>query len=73
MDPAEAADLVHHLLAQLRPRDRLVLTLRYLEGCDVAQTAQRTGWTMSMVKVQTMRAKSRLEKLLARTSEEVGL
>ena len=73
MDPAEAADLVHHLLAQLRPRDRLVLTLRYLEGCDVAETAQRTGWTASMVKVQTMRAKSRLEKLLARTSEEVGL
>ena len=73
MDPAEAADLVHRLLAQLRPRDRLVLTLRYLEGCNVAETAQRTGWTKSMVKVQTMRAKSRLEKLLAETSEEVGL
>jgi len=65
MDPSEAAALVHSLLARLRPRDRLVLTLRYLEGCDVAETAHRTGWTKSMVKVQTLRAKKRLETLMA--------
>lgn len=70
MGPSQAAALVHRLLAQLRPRDRLVLTLRYLEGCDVAETARRTGWTKSMVKVQTLRAKKRLENLLAQTSEE---
>lgn len=64
MDPNQAAELVHHVLAQLRPRDRLVLTLRYLEGCDVAETAQRTGWTRSMVKVQSRRARKKLEKLL---------
>lgn len=73
MDPSEAATLVHRLLGWLRPRDRLVLTLRYLEGCDVAETAHRTGWTKSMVKVQTLRAKKRLENLLAQTSEEVEL
>jgi RNA polymerase sigma-70 factor (ECF subfamily) len=70
MDPSEAAALVHRLLAQLRPRDRLVLTLRYLEGCDVAETAQRTGWTKSMVKVQTLRAKKRLEDLMAGEVQE---
>ncbi|MHC4741641.1 MAG: RNA polymerase sigma factor [Planctomycetota bacterium] len=70
MDPSEAAALVHRLLAQLRPRDRLVLTLRYLEGCDVAETAHRTGWTKSMVKVQTLRAKKRLETLMAGEVEE---
>jgi RNA polymerase sigma-70 factor (ECF subfamily) len=64
MDASQAAELVHRLLAQLRPRDRLVLTLRYLEGCDVAETAQRTGWTKSMVKVQSRRARKKLEKLL---------
>lgn len=69
-DPGEAAALVHTLLAALRPRDRLVLTLRYLEGCDVAETAHRTGWTKSMVKVQTLRARNRLEILLAKKSEE---
>lgn len=70
MDPSEAAALVHRLLAQLRPRDRLVLTLRYLEGCDVAETAHRTGWTKSMVKVQTLRAKKRLEDLMAGEVQE---
>jgi len=70
MDPSEAASLVHRLLAQLRPRDRLVLTLRYLEGCSVAETARRTGWTQSMVKVQTRRAIQRLEKLVGQTGEE---
>jgi len=71
MDPSRAASLVHRLLAQLRPRDRLVLTLRYLEGCNVAETAQRTGWTKSMVKVQTRRAIKRLEKLVGQAGEEL--
>lgn len=71
MDPSQAASLVHRLLAQLRPRDRLVLTLRYLEGCDVAETARRMGWTKSMVKVQAARAKKKLEKLIAQTGREL--
>lgn len=71
MDPSRAAALVHRLLAQLRPRDRLVLTLRYLEGCDVAETARRTGWTKSMVKVQSRRARKRLEKLFAQAGKEL--
>jgi RNA polymerase sigma-70 factor (ECF subfamily) len=71
IDPSEAASLVHRLLAQLRPRDRLVLTLRYLEGCDVAETAHRTGWTKSMVKVQTLRAMKKLEKLVGPAGEEL--
>lgn len=70
MDPSRAAALVHRLLGRLRPRDRLVLTLRYLEGCDVAETAKRTGWTRSMVKVQTLRARKRLENLLGQDPEE---
>jgi RNA polymerase sigma-70 factor (ECF subfamily) len=69
MDPGQAADLLHRLLAQLSPRDRLVLTLRYLEGCDVAETARRTGWTKSMVKVQSKRARMRLEKLFAQAGK----
>lgn len=70
MEPSQAAELVHHLLEQLRPRDRLVLTLRYLEGCNVAETARRTGWTKSMVKVQSLRARKKLEKLVAQDGKE---
>ena len=61
--PEEAAELLYKMLARLAPRDRLVLTLRYLEECDVEETANRTGWTKTMVKVQTMRAKNRLREM----------
>jgi RNA polymerase sigma-70 factor (ECF subfamily) len=62
---SQAAALLHELMAKLPPRDRLVLTLRYLEECDVAETARRTGWTKSMVKVQTWRARKKLQQLFA--------
>lgn len=64
-NPSQAAALLHELMAKLSPRDRLVLTLRYLEECDVAETAKRTGWTKSMVKVQTWRARKKLQRLFA--------
>ena len=69
LEPQQAAELLHRLLEQLPPRDRLVLTLRYLEECDVEETAQRTGWSRAMVKVQTLRARGKLKKLI----EESGL
>ena len=43
---------------------------RYLEECDVAETARRTGWTKSMVKVQTWRARKKLEKLFTEAEKE---
>jgi RNA polymerase sigma-70 factor (ECF subfamily) len=60
----EAAELLHAMLAQLSPRDRLVLTLMYLEEMPVAKVAELTGWTKTMVKVQAFRAKAKLKKLL---------
>ncbi len=71
LDPEQAAGLLHQVLGQLPPRDRLVLVLRYLEGCDVAETARRTGWTRAMVKVQALRARSKLKRLLERHETEL--
>jgi len=68
LEPDQAAELLHRVFERLAPRDRLVLTLRYLDQCDVVETARRTGWTKTMVKVQTLRARNRLRKLL----EQVG-
>lgn len=70
MAPKLAAEIVHLLLSKLPPRDRLVLTLRYLEQCSVKEAAERTGWTPSLVKVQTHRAKQKLKKLLQNTDIE---
>ncbi len=70
LEPDQAAELLHRLFEQLTPRDRLVLTLRYLEQCDVIETARRTGWTKTLVKVQTLRARNRLRKLMEHSGME---
>jgi RNA polymerase sigma-70 factor (ECF subfamily) len=71
LEPDDAGALLHQVLAQMAPRDRLVLTLRYLEQCDVVETARRTGWTKTMVKVQTLRARNRLRKLVEQSGTEL--
>ena len=64
-DNAEhAASVVHSVLGELPPRDRLVLTLIYLEGRSVAEAAEQSGWSQTMVKVQAHRARKKLRKLL---------
>jgi len=73
LEPDDAGALLHQILGQMSPRDRLVLTLRYLEQCDVVETARRTGWTKTMVKVQTMRARNRLRKLIEQSGTELAL
>lgn len=60
---AEACELVHQLLAMLSPRDRLVMTLFYLEGHTIREVAALTGWSESLTKVQAHRARKRLQKL----------
>jgi RNA polymerase sigma-70 factor (ECF subfamily) len=59
--------MLHRVLDRLSPRDRLVVTLLYLENHSVADTASLTGWSQAMVKVQAFRARSKLRKLLERT------
>lgn len=48
------------LLARLSPKDRLVLTLLYMEGCSVQETAARSGLSAANVRVRAFRAKARL-------------
>ena len=63
IDAGQAAEMLYRLLAQLPPRDRLVLTLRHVEDCSVEETARRTGWSQTLVKVQAFRARKKLAKL----------
>jgi len=66
----QAAEVVHDLLARLAPRDRLVMTLMYLEQCTVAEIAQRTGWSQTLVKVQAHRARQRLRRICEQEQEK---
>lgn len=71
-DPnSDAAELVHHLLAQLAPRDRLVMTLAYLEQRTTTEIAELTGWSKSLVKVQIHRARRRLAKICEKQGIEL--
>lgn len=72
-DPSEAAEILYKLFAELSSRDRLVLTLRFLEQCSIEETARRTGWSESMVKVQTHRAKNQLKKLFRKVGKDMEL
>jgi RNA polymerase sigma-70 factor, ECF subfamily len=60
----DAADEVAVLLEKLPPRDRLVLTLLYIESHTVAEAADLAGWSQTMVKVQAYRARQKLRKLM---------
>jgi RNA polymerase sigma-70 factor, ECF subfamily len=63
LQPGDAAEILHSLMEQLPPRDRLVLMLRHVENRSVEETAELTGWTKTMVKVQAWRARNKLKKL----------
>ncbi|MBN2476511.1 MAG: sigma-70 family RNA polymerase sigma factor [Pirellulales bacterium] len=65
-----AAEVVHQVLDRLAPRDRLVMTLGYLEGRSVEEVAGLTGWTPTMVKVQMHRARKRLAKICTQVGIE---
>ena len=58
-----AHELVHKLLDQLKPDDRLVIQLLDLEQKTIAEIAALTGWSQSLVKVRAFRARRKLQKL----------
>ena len=62
-DALAARELVHKLLSQLKPEDRLVLQLLDLEQRSVAEISEITGWNQSLVKVRAFRARGKLKKL----------
>ncbi len=63
----DAAELVHFMLARLPDRDRLVLTLMYIEELSVSEIAEHSGWSRTMVKVQAHRARKKFKTLLEET------
>ena len=64
--PSDAGEIVHQILQELPLPDRQIVTLIYLEGLSLAETAERIGWTTAVVKVRAFRARKRLRKVLDR-------
>jgi RNA polymerase sigma-70 factor (ECF subfamily) len=62
--PHPHLERLHAALAQLSPKERLVITLLELEDRTVAEIAGLTGWSASNVKVRAFRARAELRKIL---------
>jgi len=62
-DALAARELVHKLLDQLKPDDRLVIQLLDLEQRTIAEISAQTGWNQTLVKVRAFRARRKLQKL----------
>ena len=62
-DALAAKELVHKLLGQLKPDDRLVIQLLDLEQKTIAEISGLTGWNQTLVKVRAFRARRKLQKL----------
>jgi RNA polymerase sigma factor (sigma-70 family) len=69
----ESRDLVEKLLAQLKPKDRLVINLMNLEGRTMEEVGQITGWNQAVIKVRAFRARARLRKAYKNLMKEEKL
>jgi RNA polymerase sigma-70 factor (ECF subfamily) len=66
MDPELASEIVESLLGELKPPERLVLTLQYFESCSMKEIAERMGWNEAMVKMRAYRARKKLRTIAKR-------
>ena len=58
--------LVEHLLAGLKPVERLAIDLLYLQGRSVNEIRKITGWSSALIKVRAFRARQKMKDQLAR-------
>lgn len=62
--PHPNLERLHAALAQLSPKERLVITLLELEERTVQEISGLTGWSVANVKVRAFRARAALRKLM---------
>ncbi|HEY1792644.1 MAG TPA: RNA polymerase sigma factor [Opitutaceae bacterium] len=69
-DAVASRELLHKLLGQLKPEDRLVIQYLDLEQRSVAEIASLTGWSKTLVKVRAFRARRKLQRLYLELTQE---
>jgi len=65
--------LVEHLLDLLKPVERLVIDLLYLQGRSVEEIRKITGWSTSLIKVRAFRARQKMKNQLTKISARENL
>ena len=57
--------LVDHLMTALKPAERLVIDLLYLQQHSVAEIRRVTGWSAALIKVRAFRARQKMKRFLS--------
>jgi RNA polymerase sigma factor (sigma-70 family) len=57
--------LVEHLMKALKPAERLVIDLLYLQQRSGAEIQKITGWSGALVKVRAFRARQKMKKQMS--------
>ena len=60
----QARELLELAMRDLSPAERLVITLREIEGCSVKEISKLTGSSGVAVRVRAMRARTKLRRAL---------
>ena len=71
--PAEALgarELLEKLLAQLNPKERMLIQLLELEDRTIEEVRQLTGWSAVLVRVNVFRARQKLNRLYRQMKEQ---
>ena len=58
-------ELVDHLMTFLKPVERLVIDLLYLQQRSIAEIQKLTGWSAALVKVRAFRARQKMKKQMS--------
>lgn len=58
-------ELVEHLMLALKPAERLVMDLLYLQQRSGAEIQEITGWSGALVKVRAFRARQKMRKQMS--------
>lgn len=61
---ATQRDLAEKLLGAIRPEDRSLLHMLYVEELTVGEIAELTGWSHSKIKIRAWRARKSMRKML---------
>ena len=67
---AAARQLVEHLVDQLSPPARRVITRLEIEELSVKEISRLTGWSVPLVKVRAFRARAAMRKILGRIAKD---
>jgi RNA polymerase sigma-70 factor, ECF subfamily len=61
---AAIRELLDEAMAKLKPQEKIVLELVYLEGCSMREASDLLGWSVANVKIRSYRGRKKLNAIL---------